>query len=69
MPSSSFQHLTNQDEAKQALHRFYDHLNPGGLLAMSLRVFEPEDEIPGKSTGSDPSQRWRDHPALVPLQL
>jgi ubiquinone/menaquinone biosynthesis C-methylase UbiE len=45
VPSSSFQHLTNRDEAKQALHRFYDHLNPGGLLAMSLRVFEPEDEI------------------------
>ena len=46
VPSSSFQHLTNRDEAQQALHRFYDHLNPGGLLAMSLRVFEPEDEIP-----------------------
>ena len=45
VPSSSFQHLTNREEAQQALQRFYDHLNPGGLLAMSLRVFEPEDEI------------------------
>lgn len=46
VPSSSFLHLTEIEDARRALERFYEHLNPGGLLAMSLRVFEPEDEVP-----------------------
>ena len=42
VPSSSFLHLTNLQDAQQALQRFYEHLNPSGLLAMSMRIFEPE---------------------------
>ncbi len=42
VPSSSFLHLTNKTDARQALERFYTHLEPGGVLSMSMRVFEPE---------------------------
>jgi len=42
VPSSSFLHLTNLEDARQALQRFYEHLNSGGLLAMLLRIYEPE---------------------------
>ena len=42
VPSSSFLHLTNLADARQTLQRFYAHLNPGGLLAMSLRIYEPD---------------------------
>ncbi|HFQ94841.1 MAG TPA: class I SAM-dependent methyltransferase [Anaerolineae bacterium] len=45
VPSSSFQHLTKKEDARRALQKFYKHLLPGGLLTMSLRVFEPEDDI------------------------
>ena len=41
VPSSSFLHLTNRDDMHQALHCFFAHLQPGGLLAMSLRVMDP----------------------------
>jgi SAM-dependent methyltransferase len=41
VPSSSFLHLTGAGDARQALRRFYDHLLPGGQLAMSMRVFDP----------------------------
>jgi ubiquinone/menaquinone biosynthesis C-methylase UbiE len=44
VPSSSFLHLTDRGDARRALKRFYEHLQPGGLLAISLRVFEPETE-------------------------
>lgn len=44
VPSSSFLHLTERDRARQALGRFYDHLLPGGVLCMSMRVFEPDAE-------------------------
>lgn len=42
VPSSSFLHLTDPGDARNALQRFYDHLIPGGTLAMSMRVFEPD---------------------------
>ena len=45
VPSSSFLHLTNPTDARQALHRFREHLEPGGTLAMSMRVFEPEPGV------------------------
>jgi ubiquinone/menaquinone biosynthesis C-methylase UbiE len=46
VPSSSFLHLTDPRDAQRALNRFYEHLRPGGLLAISLRVFEPDtDEV------------------------
>ena len=41
VPSSSFLHLTEIDDARQALVCFYDHLRPGGQLAMSMRVMDP----------------------------
>jgi len=41
VPSSSFLHLINVIDIKEALKRFYEHLNSGGLLAMSLRVMDP----------------------------
>jgi ubiquinone/menaquinone biosynthesis C-methylase UbiE len=44
VPSSSFLHLTNESAARQALDRFYTHLEPGGVLSMSMRVFEPDSE-------------------------
>lgn len=42
VPSSSFLHLTDIDDARKALLRFYVHLMPGGLLAMSMKIFEPD---------------------------
>lgn len=42
VPSSSFLHLTNRTDARQALDRFYAHLEPGGVISMSMRVFEPD---------------------------
>ena len=42
VPSSSFLHLTEIEDARRALLRFYVHLLPDGLLAMSMKVFEPE---------------------------
>ncbi len=44
VPSSSFQHLTDRADAREALRRFYAHLLPGGRLAMSARVFIPEPD-------------------------
>jgi ubiquinone/menaquinone biosynthesis C-methylase UbiE len=44
VPSSSFLHLTDRRDAWRALSRFLAHLEPGGLLAMSMRVFEPETD-------------------------
>jgi SAM-dependent methyltransferase len=42
VPSSSFLHLTQATDRQEALKRFYEHLNPGGVLAMSLRVMDPD---------------------------
>lgn len=41
VPSSSFLHLTSIEDARRALARFFDHLLPGGRLAMSMRVMDP----------------------------
>jgi ubiquinone/menaquinone biosynthesis C-methylase UbiE len=38
VPSSSFQLITDKEDAKQAMTRFYGHLEPGGTLAMSFFV-------------------------------
>jgi SAM-dependent methyltransferase len=45
VPSSSFLHLTDPAAAGQALRQFWSHLEPGGTLAMSMRVFEPEPGV------------------------
>jgi SAM-dependent methyltransferase len=52
VPSSSFQLLTEPADAAEALRRFYQHLEPGGVLVMSLFILGvdkhgqpiPEDE-------------------------
>jgi ubiquinone/menaquinone biosynthesis C-methylase UbiE len=36
--SSSFQLLTDPEQARQALARFYDHLEPGGALVMPFMI-------------------------------
>ncbi len=41
VPSSSFLHLIDRRDIQAALKHFYRHLNSGGLLAMSLRVMDP----------------------------
>ena len=41
VPSSSFLHLTDLADARQALVRFRQHLASGGVLAMSMRVMDP----------------------------
>jgi len=41
VPSSSFLHLIKVEDIQEALKRFYEYLNPGGVLAMSLRVMDP----------------------------
>ena len=53
VPSSSFLHLTNRADARQALERFYQHLNPGGILAISMRVSQGENILKDES-GADP---------------
>jgi SAM-dependent methyltransferase len=40
VPSSSFLHLTDRQEAILALRCFQAHLTPGGLLAMSMRIMD-----------------------------
>ena len=42
VPSSSFLHLTDINDARVALLLFYDHLLPGGQLAISSRVMDPD---------------------------
>lgn len=36
VPSSSFQLLTDEDIARQAMRRFFEHLTQGGVLVMSI---------------------------------
>lgn len=43
MPSSSFLHLTGKDEVADALRGFLQHLFPGGLLAMSMRIMDASE--------------------------
>ena len=39
VPSSSFQLVTDEDAAAQAMSRFFDHLMPGGVLIMPFMIF------------------------------
>ena len=43
VPSSSFLHLIEKEDVEHALTRFYDHLEPGGLLAMSMRIMDASE--------------------------
>ncbi len=65
VPSSSFLHLTRPADALEALRRFRTHLLPGGLLSMSLRIFEPDPaaaewDLDGEAARPDGSivRRW-----------
>lgn len=42
VPSSSFLQITDIDDAKRALRRFWHHLELGGTLSMSMRVLQPD---------------------------
>jgi ubiquinone/menaquinone biosynthesis C-methylase UbiE len=44
VPSSSFQLLLDAAAAREAMGRFFAHLQPGGTLAMPFIAFGPEDE-------------------------
>ncbi len=54
VPSSSFQLLTDPAAAALALARFHDHLEPGGLLVMSIM----SKLWPGRR--SPPQMQWSD---------
>jgi ubiquinone/menaquinone biosynthesis C-methylase UbiE len=41
VPSSSFQLVTDEYAAAQAMSRFFDHLLPGGVLIMDFMIFKP----------------------------
>ena len=51
VPSSSFQLLTDPADAAEALHRFYAHLEPGGVLVMSLYLLGLDEQ--GQPVPSD----------------
>ncbi len=54
VPSSSFQLLTDEAAAAEALRRFHDHLQPGGVLVMSIMSqLWPGDRTP-------PHMKWTD---------
>jgi len=54
VPSSSFQLLTDAAAAARALHRFRDHLAPGGVLVMSIMSkLWPGEMLP-------PHMQWSD---------
>ncbi|UCG25826.1 MAG: class I SAM-dependent methyltransferase [Chloroflexota bacterium] len=42
VPSSSFLQMTDVDDMRRALKRFLHHLEPGGILSMSMRVLDPD---------------------------
>lgn len=44
VPSSSFQLVTDSDKATRAMERFYQHLEPGGVLVIPFTIFWEEDE-------------------------
>jgi SAM-dependent methyltransferase len=66
VPSSSFLHLTRPEDAAAALARFHQHLLPGGLLAMSMRIMdasEPEIDLRLEAEAEHPEKdlvirRW-----------
>lgn len=43
VPSSSFQLVIEPDAAAEAMQRFYQHLTPGGTLAMSFMPYHTDD--------------------------
>lgn len=61
VPSSSFQLLTDDAQAAQAMQRFYDHLLPGGVLAMPfMRIHQDGDPLDSGWEQSGEKQRPED---------
>jgi SAM-dependent methyltransferase len=58
VPSSSFQLLTDAAPARAAMHGFYDHLLPGGALAMPFMVLWRAGE-PLEQAWEAPQERIR----------
>ena len=56
VPSCSFMLVTDQQQAGQALQRFYDHLQPNGQLLLSL--YNPKHEIVEGLEGTE--RLWKD---------
>src|SRR5437667_756899 len=52
VPSSSFQLLTDPRDAQEAMHRFFRHLEPGGILVMPFMLLwnEPTTQLIVQST-------------------
>lgn len=51
LPGGTFHLVGDADTAREALRRFHDHLEPGGILALSLD--NPQDELARSDVG-----RW-----------
>jgi SAM-dependent methyltransferase len=46
VPCGSFMLVLDHEEAKQTMRRFYEHLEPGGMLALSMfTMFGPDKDI------------------------
>lgn len=58
VPSSSFQLLTDRAAARAAMRRFFDHLLPGGALAMPFMVLWRPGE-PTETGWGEPRERTR----------
>ncbi|HEY8601083.1 MAG TPA: class I SAM-dependent methyltransferase [Thermomicrobiales bacterium] len=64
VPSSSFQLLTDAEQARAAMRRFHDHLLPGGALAMPFMTLWREGE-PREKTWPAPRERVRPEDGAV----
>ena len=62
VPSSSFQLLVERDDAREALRRFRDHLEPGGRLAMSFMLMWS-----GRPQTAEQADKWHMRKRLAEL--
>ena len=56
VPSSSFQLVIETDDAREAMRRFHDHLEPGGTLAMSFMLMWS-----GTPQTAEQANKWQKH--------
>ena len=63
VPSSSFQLLTEASDAREALRRFHDHLEPGGSLAMSFMLMWS-----GLPQTAEQAEKWHMRKRLAELE-
>ena len=55
LPGGTFHLVGDPDTARESLRRFYDHLEPGGILALSLD--DPQIELAPDAVGGWASRR------------